>query len=192
MINEHKIYNKAPMSREEVLLQSLYQFYKNIKHITKIIPIVTGDSNISLRSMDWFVTNYSKKFNIIYNVTINGESIRFNVYHNYKNELKSVGKRFFDPFCRKNKKNIANKIIFNYDTETGGSILTTIGQLNFFRWAVKYNVIEYVENNIDHINSDMNSHHYKKKNGDKIKSNKKIDKSTMSTMVNFNNSTVVN
>ena len=180
------------MSREELLLQSLHEFYKNLNHINKIIPIVTGDSNISLRSMDWFVTNYSKKFNIVYNLTINGETIKFNVFRSYKNELKSVGKRFFDPFCRKNKKNIANKIIFNYNNETGGSILTTIGQLNFFRWAVKYNVIEYVENNIDHINNDMNSHHYKKKNNERIKEKGTIDKSKMSTMVNFNNSTVVN
>lgn len=192
MINEHKIYNKTPMSREEVLLQSLHEFYKDINHINKIIPIVTGDSKISLRSMDWFVTNYSKKFNIVYNLTINGETVKFMVFRSYKNELKSVGKRFFDPFCRKNKKNLANKIIFNYNNETGGSILTTIGQLNFFRWAVKYNVIEYVENNIDHINNDMNSHHYKKKDNGPVKEKNKIDKSKMSTMVNFNNSTVIN
>ena len=177
------------LSKEEVLLDSLHEFYKNKNNIEKILPIVTGTSEISLRVLDYFVTNYAKYNDIKFRKKNN---VTYNVYQDYKNKLKSYNKRFFDPFCRKNKKNMANKIIFNYNNETGGSILTTIGQLNFCRWAVKYNVIEYVENNIDHINSDMNSHNYKKKNGNLIKAKKKIDKYKMTTMVNFNNSNIIN
>ena len=48
------------LSKEEVLLDSLHEFYKNKNNIEKILPIVTGNSEISLRVLDYFVTNYSK------------------------------------------------------------------------------------------------------------------------------------
>ena len=53
------------LSKEDVLLQSLHEFYKNKVYVEKILPIVTGNSDISLRVLDYFVTNYSKNNNII-------------------------------------------------------------------------------------------------------------------------------
>jgi uncharacterized iron-regulated protein len=33
---------------------------------------------------------------------------------------------------------------------------TTLGQLNFFRWALDYGIIDYIENNYGVIEEDMN------------------------------------
>ena len=145
------------LSKEEVLLNSLYDFYKNKSNINKILPIVTGNSDISLRVLDYFVTNYSK-YN---NVNIKKNNLNYNVYQDYKNKLKSYNKRFFDPFCRINKKNSTNKIAFKYENDK--CIITTIGQLNFFRWAIRNNIIDYVIEDHSKINEEMNKINNSKK-----------------------------
>ena len=145
------------LSKEEVLLNSLYEFYKNKSNIDKILPIVTGNSDISLRVLDYFVTNYSK-YN---NISIKKNNLSYNVYQDYKNKLKSYNKRFFDPFCRINKKNSTNKIAFKYENDK--CIITTIGQLNFFRWAIRNNIIDYVIEDHNKINEEMNKINNSKK-----------------------------
>ena len=67
------------LSKEDVLLHSLYEFYQNKSYIDKILPIVTGNSEISLRVLDYFVTNYAKNNNIVLNKTTN-----YNIYQDYK------------------------------------------------------------------------------------------------------------
>lgn len=154
------------LSKEEVLLNSLKDFYSDINNINIVLPIVTGKSIISLRILDFFVTNYAKNNNI----KINNNLLNYNVYQDYKNKLKSYNKRFFDPFCRINKKNITNKIAFKYDNYN--IIITTIGQLNFFRWILKNNILEYIIKEIDIINLDMSL--FTKNKNKNIKKNKEI------------------
>ena len=172
------------LSKEEVLLNSLHEFYKNKSNIEKILPIVTGNSDISLRVLDYFVTNYSK-YN---NVNIKKNNLGYNVYQDYKNKLKSYNKRFFDPFCRINKKNSTNKIAFKYDNDK--CIITTIGQLNFFRWAIRNNIIDYVIEDHLKINEEMNKINNSKK---KYKLNSlcergiKNDEFIINTTVTFGN-----
>jgi len=177
------------LSKEEVLLQSLHEFYKTKINIDKILPIVTGNSEISLRVLDYFVTNYSKYKNI----TIKkNDNMIYNIYQDYKNKLKSYNKRFFDPFCRINKKNMTNKIAFNYNQDE--YIITTIGQLNFFRWAIRNNIIDYVINDHLKINNEMNNINNNKK---KYKINNSLEnnkfektqeiKYKIDTFVNFGN-----
>ena len=168
------------LSKEEVLLDSLHEFYKNKNNLNKILPIVTGTSELSLRVSDYFVTNYSKNNSINLG---NKNDTKYNVYHDYKNKLKSYNKRFFDPFCRINKKNITNKIAFKYDDEK--YIVTTIGQLNFFRWAIRNKIIDYVVNDLERINNDMNNYNGKKKLF-KNKYENKIEKDiNLTTVINF-------
>ena len=53
-------------TQNELLLKKLLDFYKNDDNIDKMINIINGKKNVSLRIIDWFVTNYSKKnFTII-------------------------------------------------------------------------------------------------------------------------------
>jgi len=176
------------LSKEEVLLDSLHEFYKNKNNIEKILPIVTGNSEISLRVLDYFVTNYSKYNNV--NIK-KKNTINYNVYQDYKNKLKSYNKRFFDPFCRINKKNSTNKIAFKYEDDK--YIVTTIGQLNFFRWAIRNKIIDYViddHNNNNTINQEMNRINSTKKKyklNSSLDNKKKKQEYVINTTVNFGN-----
>ena len=137
-------------SKNDILLNSLFLFYKENNNIDTIIPIINGQSHISLRVLDWFVTNFSKKNNVIYNIERDGKiPIIFNVFLDYRLQLKAYSKKYFDPFCRK------NRILFYCQDNL--AIKTTVGQLNFFRWALKNKIIEYVSEHLNDIVIDMNN-----------------------------------
>ena len=92
--------NYKIMSRSETLLNSLKE-YLNGENMERILPILIGESKISIRVIEWFVTNYCKKKNIAYiRSDKNNKEAYFNVYLNYKSQLKSYNKDLFDPFCR--------------------------------------------------------------------------------------------
>jgi hypothetical protein len=42
------------------------------------------------------------------------------------------------------------------DTNFPCNVVSTLGQLNFFRWAISNNIINYIEDNFDEIEKDMN------------------------------------
>jgi hypothetical protein len=122
-----------------------------------MIGIINGESKISLRIVDWFVTNYAKKHFVVYNVTDElGNSNRFKVYNDYKLKLKSYSKRRFDPFCR------WERIQFPY--LENNYVETTIGQLNFFKWSIENDILKYIEQNYDDIENDMNLRNVSAKN----------------------------
>ena len=133
------------LSKVDLLMKSLSKFYANNENIKILLPIVQGVSKISLRVLDWFVTNYCKKYNII---LINQNNSNIIVHIDYKNQLKAYAKIYFDPFCRRDR--------INFIYGKGNELLTTVGQLNFFRWAIENNIIEYTLNNLDIIEKDMN------------------------------------
>ena len=140
-------------TQNQLLLNHLMEFYKQHENLEKMMNIINGESKISLRIVDWFVTNYSKKYFVIYQLpvkNINGEleDIRFKVYNEYKLKLKAYSKRRFDPFCR------WERITIPYDDSS--SMETTIGQLNFFKWAIENRIIDYIIENYDMIEMDMN------------------------------------
>tara|TARA_B100000073_G_scaffold334137_1_gene326345 strand:+ start:4955 stop:5503 length:549 start_codon:yes stop_codon:yes gene_type:complete len=132
-------------TQDNLLRTKLEHFFKKDNNLQKMLEIVTGNSQISLRIVDWFATNYSKKY-----YTLIGEyPNRFKVYNDYKLKLKSYSKRRFDPFCR------WTRIEVPYDENN--CIETTIGQLNFFKWAIENKIIEYIKDNYKDIEKDMNS-----------------------------------
>jgi len=139
------------VKQNDILLNKLMDYYNkddNVK-MDKMLGIINGESRISLRIVDWFATNYAKKHYTVYN-NGSGENIkRFKVYVDYKLNLKAYAKRRFDPFCR------WERITIPYKKDK--FIQTTIGQLNFFKWALENNVVEYIENNYSEIEADMNS-----------------------------------
>lgn len=136
-------------SKQELMLNSLKVFFSSEDAINIMTPIVEGSSDISLRLMDWFVTNYSKKKNVYYALTnTDGNVCHFFVYLNYKAQLKAYSKKQFDPFCRR------HRIRFYYKNDK--FFITTIGQLNFFRWAINYKIIDYIRENRTTIEKDMN------------------------------------
>lgn len=141
-------------NQQQLLLRTINNYFLNNKESLDIlINIISGNSNLSLRLVDWFVTNYSKKFNISYPLdetsSDNINDGHFMVYLNYKAQLKAYSKKHFDPFQRR------NRILFSYN-EGKDHIQTTIGQLNFFKWAIKNKIIDYVMENYEEIENDMN------------------------------------
>jgi hypothetical protein len=129
-------------------------------NMDKMLRVINGESRISLRIIDWFATNYAKKYYTVYQ--IQGCDNRFKVYNDYKLKLKAYSKKRFDPFCRWDRITVPYK--------DGIHIQTTIGQLNFFKWAIENSVIDYIEQNYDAIEKDMNGRNSTAKN--KLSDNK--------------------
>ena len=134
-------------TQNNLLLKNLLKFYEQGNNLDTMLKIINGHSKISLRIIDWFATNYAKKFYTVY--TIQNTSRRFKVYVDYKLKLKAYSKKRFDPFCR------WDRITIPYKDET--FIQTTIGQLNFFKWAIENDVVHCIEENYQAIENDMNS-----------------------------------
>ena len=156
-------------TQNSLLLNKLSVFYNENNNMEKILPIINGQSPLSLRLIDWFATNYSKKNYVVYNIKKrNGEERRFKVYIDYKLKLKAYSKKRFDPFCRWERINIPYK--------ENMEIQTTIGQLNFFRWALENKILDYVEKNLESINNDMNKRNSTSKKKKSIKETAKTKK----------------
>ena len=149
--------SKSLSTQNDLLMKNLMEFYKNKSNIDKMISIINVETNISLRIVDWFVTNYAKKNYTVYEIPIeNDGGSRFKVYNDYKLKLKAYAKKRFDPFCR------WERISIPYDNEK--YMETTIGQLNFFKWAIENHILEYIKNNYDAIEKDMNNRNSTSKN----------------------------
>ena len=164
-------------TQNDLLLNNLFTFFKQSDYapLRKMLAVINGESIISLRIIDWFSTNYAKKYYTVYAyntapmapmapmatatsdadadahapTTAIHRDRRFKVYTDYKLKLKAYSKKRFDPFCR------WDRIDFPY--KNNSSIQTTIGQLNFFKWAIENRVIQYIESNYAEIESDMNT-----------------------------------
>lgn len=179
-INESLIINKVLNKFDEIKIHSkqktllyspngIISFYKNEVNKKILVSTILQKTSISLRLLDWLVTNYSKKFDVHYELGRYDEEYvasnkNFNLWKDYKNQLKSFSKRLIDPFCRR------QRIYFNminyeiividenndhlYHSDVNG-IITTVGQLNFFRWAIQNKVIDYAFDNLEKIESDM-------------------------------------
>lgn len=135
------------LDNKDLLLLSLTKFFSQKSNVNKIKNIINGKSDLSLRLIDWFVTNYSKKHGVIITRSISNNVVHFNVYLSYRSQLKAYSKQQFDPFRRR------DRITFIY--EKTKSIETTIGQLNFFRWVIENNIIEYITDNKETVENDM-------------------------------------
>jgi hypothetical protein len=165
-------HNSAYTTQNDLLLKNLMVFYKTDinDNLDKMLKIITGESKISLRIVDWFATNYAKKFYTLYTIdqTVDNIARRFKVYDDYKLKLKAYSKKRFDPFCRWDRISIPYK--------NGTFIETTIGQLNFFKWALENNVVEFIEENYDIIEKDMNNRNSTSKRKETIVDNSKTRK----------------
>jgi hypothetical protein len=142
------------LTQNELLTGKLLTYFKqnNFDPLRIMLSVINGESPISLRIIDWFSTNYAKKNYTVYTIPSDGGSTpekRFKVYNDYKLKLKAYSKKRFDPFCR------WDRIAFPYVNNT--FIQTTVGQLNFFKWAIENRVINYIQDNYKCIEADMNS-----------------------------------
>lgn len=167
-LNNKVLKNIQISSQENMIIKSLEKFYEDDKNIDILLEIINLESIMSIRLIDYFVTKYSKNNKVSYKI-LDNENIKkpdqlFNVYSSYKQQLKAYQKKHFDPFSR------GDRIpYFIRDT----CIITTIGQLNFFKWLISKNVYDYIKINHEAIQNEMNK---KKNKKTQILKPKKINK----------------
>ena len=130
--------------KQELIISSLQRFYGSRTDLDEIVDLLQGTSEVSLRLIDWFVTNYSKAHSTSY--ILNGQE--FVVYMNYKNQLKAYSKKLFDPFCRRER--------ISFQIPGHEAFLTTVGKLNFFRWALEKGILDYIKGRQPEIEKEMN------------------------------------
>ena len=125
-------------AKADTLLESLNTFYrgdpKNVQHLEDVLNKRKG---VSLRNLEWFITNYARSKNLMYEMP-NGQA--FVVHCAYKSSLDGYSKKLFDPFCRTQK--FENEV-----PHTDTKIQTTVAQLNFIRWCIKKNILQYLTDN---------------------------------------------
>lgn len=155
------------MSKFELLKNKLLDYYRNNQHSLQIfIEVVKNRSTVvSLRLLDWFVTNYVSAFSIP-DETPQDKLIRQQLYFIYAQNINSYNKVWFDPFAREAPDKGSFKIYFdtvNVDFLSfipndfhENIIATTIGQLNFFRCIIDYKLIDYVFEHHENIQNHMN------------------------------------
>ena len=131
--------------KPELVIGKLQKFYQNCPDIDRLMPYLTGTAAISLRIIDWFVTKESRRNFTQY--TLNNQ--KFVVFLSYKGQLRAYSKKYFDPNCRR------ERIMFEIPGKD--PFLTTIGKLNFFKWAYECRVIDYIENNVDELREGYNA-----------------------------------
>jgi len=146
---------KRVLCKQDQVVLWLQEFYTIPGNLEKLLSILQGKSEISLRLVDYFVTNYAKKMN----TSFTKENRHFLVYFNYKRELNAYSKRLFDPFCRRER--------IQFEARGQEPFVTTVGQLNFFRWFIEKEIYDYVLKNRETIEKDMNNtlkEHYSRSN----------------------------
>lgn len=140
-------------TQNDLLMIKINKFYEKEENINKFLSVIDPNRGpvCSLRLIEWFVTNYCKKYNILTKKIVENETIYFNIYTDYKAQLKAYSKKFFDPFKRR------ERILFKYNNDK--EIETTIGQLNIFKWIIENNILSYILENIEDISDQMNKNY---------------------------------
>tara|TARA_B110000259_G_scaffold187865_1_gene243727 strand:- start:5 stop:640 length:636 start_codon:yes stop_codon:yes gene_type:complete len=171
---------------DNILLEPLNKFYSNKNNLDELLIILNHKKKktkkkLSLRLIDWFVTNYCKKEKI----TIRKKNKEYiNIYDSYKSNLKAFSKKVFDPFRRKTKIILhyyedgkKYKILYTTNIKKKETYIdTTVGQLNFFKWVIENNIYSYIVTNRERIEKDMIK-------SQKENNNKKLDKNNLITKI---------
>lgn len=130
-------------SSDGTLLASLVKFFEDdVEALEKLRLVLRGRvSGVSLRLLDYLVTNYSKATNVVFDAPDGG---KVRLFREYKAQLRGYSKLAFDPFARR------CRIVVDFK---GGSLETTVAQLNFFRWAISRGVVDFASKNAHAIES---------------------------------------
>lgn len=152
---------------DAILLDSILEWYNENPHgISRFMSIVKRKHGLSLRLIDWLVTNYSK----CYSLTIDTSDPPRDLNRDYQKNLNAYNKKNMDPFARRNKIKVSVKSV-NGNVELRS---TTIGQLNFFKWFISNGIEEILRRERCNIESHMKQLERNKGNKDFVKSKSKI------------------
>jgi hypothetical protein len=132
--------------QETIILKAVEEYFSNEINFNILQTIIDGNNIISRRTIEYFVTKYSNIKNTTYLIENLNKKIKFNVYSSYKDKLKCYKKKYFDPFGR------GDRIPF-FSNKT--CIITTVGQLNFYKWFISNDIYKYCLDNHKEIQDSL-------------------------------------
>ena len=136
------------VEKQRTQLRVLSQYYSVSLLRAVVVPMLKQTHRVSLRALDWLVTNFSKKHPVVYKTSSSAlcpAPTIINLHTHYKLWLRTHKRRNFDMFRRQ------GRVFFDVD---GVTYTTTVAQLNFFWWAIQYEVLEYALKHVDAIERD--------------------------------------
>jgi hypothetical protein len=138
---------KSVLDGKNLLMSCLIKFYKDKRNRERMLAIINGKARISLRLIDWFITNFARDNNTSIITVIDGSTTQhYNIHTHYRLQLNAFSKQLFDPFRRRERTEV----------KVGNQIIeTTVGQLNFFKWLIQNKILDYIEENYNAIENDM-------------------------------------
>ena len=142
-----------------LLMVGLTNYYQQHVEVLDVLrDLLDGTSALSLRTLDYFITTYSKDHGTVLYLNHLGALVveggageklnKLNVHHAYRSQLQAYGKAMFDPFRRRERISFA-------PVEGRAPIETTVGQLNCVRWLHSSGVLQYVEAHAADIEAGM-------------------------------------
>jgi hypothetical protein len=163
------------------ILKDIDFFYTLSRIKEYLIPLVMHQSRVSGRALNWLVTNYSKKYAIVYRWRVfeNHAPEIINIYSKYNEWLAEYGKKGFDPFRR------SSRVYFMLPASTSTHVptpaaaaaatsethavaaaaaaaasgsyayTTSVAQLNFYYFAWIHGIYQYASQNHRQIMRDM-------------------------------------
>ena len=132
-------------TKQVAILNRLHTEYTDDFVLTVLKPLLDQKGDVSLRSLDWLCTNYSKHTNLSCK-TKDGKI--FNIHQGYKRALSYYRRRNFDPFRRRLRITVHHP---------EGSLTSTIGQLNYLHWCHVNGVLDFAFKNAKEVEKDMSS-----------------------------------
>ena len=140
-------------SKEKLIINTIEQFYEDHKdYLSLVREISTGRNNtVSLRILDWLVTNYARRRNTI----IMHETKVIHLHTAYKLFLASHSKKLFDAFRRRNRIFVTDDGKIKYDEIEDPFMVSTVAQLVFFAWCFEIGVLDFAKANIRDIEDDL-------------------------------------
>ena len=145
--NNNKVIQELNLNiQETIILRSVEEYFSDENNFNILKTIIDGNNDISRRTIEYFVTKYSNLKNTTYFIENLNKKVKFNVYSSYKDKLKCHKKKYFDPFGR------GDRIpFFSNDT----CIITTVGQLNFYKWFITNDIYKYCLDNHKEIQESL-------------------------------------
>ena len=155
-------------SPKQFLLESLSEFYElNPTYLDIVRQLAAREflmhegNKISIRLINWFVTNYAKHDGTSYYIPDKHDPTKqdlFMVWNRFGSAKRGYTKDLFDPYSRGERiamPYIKNQVILSDGDLLEGQFLTTIAQLNFHKWAITNGVFDYITNNLHKIALDL-------------------------------------
>jgi len=137
--------------RQKQRLREICAFFDDDLVSRLLLPVARQEYAISLRLLDYTMTNWAKKTRIMVEMNTSRGKIPWNLFSLYKDWLRFYRRRGFDPFRRR------ERIFFSHTFADGTTeqLDTTVAQLNFLRWAEMYGILDYVSAHKEEIEEDM-------------------------------------